>query len=279
MKSTVAPYETAVKCLRIVCENGTVIRLTRYPFDLTMSNATVYLTGSGFDFSSFVAESSFAASVVDLEGFIGFAGISRDQIASGVFDGARCYLFKTDFLAPVEDYEEIVSSILGKTMIEDDRYRIEEMALIDLLGQGVGDTFSAGCKKEFGGTEFGGCKKNLAAVTVTGAVTALSNDTVFIDSSRSEAVDWFAMGNVTFTSGANAGLAPIKIKSFGAGVTGTIELYDAPYYPLEVGVTYSMVPGCRKRLEDCRDKWNNVLRFGGDPWIPTGSDYRSGSVP
>ena len=28
MKSVVAPYETGVACLRIVCTNGTTIRLT-----------------------------------------------------------------------------------------------------------------------------------------------------------------------------------------------------------------------------------------------------------
>lgn len=276
MKSVVAPYATRALCLRIVCTGGTTIRLTRYPYDLTMSNGQVYLTGSGFDFTSYSAESSFAASVVDLEGFVGYAGITRDMIASGIFDSARCYLFACDFLAPVEDYEEITSSILGKTTIADDRYKIEEMALVDLLGQGVGDTFSPGCKKEFGGTELYGCNKDLAAITVVGAVTGITSATVFRDSSRTEAADWFGAGAITFTSGPNAGLAPIKIKDYAAD--GTITLYDAPYYALEVGVTYSMVPGCRKRLADCRDKWANVARFGGDPYVPTGANYRRGGV-
>lgn len=275
MKATVAPYETAAMCLRIVCQSGPVVRLTRYPTDLVMSNSEVYLTGTGFDFSSYAAESSFAASVVDLEGFVGYAGVTRDMIASGVFDGARCYLFKCNFMAPVEDYEQVISSILGKTTLEDDRYKIEEMALVDLLGQGVGDTFSPGCKKTFGGMEFGGCKKDLASITVTGAVTSIQSNG-FTDSARAEAADWFAMGSVTFTSGANAGLAPIKVKSYGAG--GVITLYDAPYHQLTIGDTYSIVPGCRKRLEDCRDKWSNIARFGGDPWVPTGAAYRRGGV-
>jgi hypothetical protein len=59
--------------------------------------------------------------------------------ALGVFDGARCYLFACSYLAPVEDYEPIVSSVLGKTQIIDDKYIIEEMALVDLLNQTVGD--------------------------------------------------------------------------------------------------------------------------------------------
>lgn len=273
MKSTVAPYETSVKCLRIVAENGTTLRLTRYPFDLTMSNSEVYKADSGYDFSAVISETSFSASAVDLEGFVGVGGITRDQIASRVFDGARAWLFATNFLAPVEDDEPLISSILGKTTLEDDHYKIEDMALVDLLGQSIGETYTAACRKVFGGTEHGGCKKNLAAITVTGAVTSIGSDYIFTDSSRAEAADYFGWGTVEFTSGPNAGLAPIKVRDYTGG--RSFVLYDPPYYPLTIGVNYSAVPGCRKRLEDCRDKFANVTRFGGFPYVPVGSTYRT----
>lgn len=272
MKSTVAPYETAVTCLRIVCTNGTTIRLTRYPFDLAMSNGQVYLAASGYDFSSVISETSFAASSFDLEGFVGVSGITRDQIASGVFDDARAYLFATSFITPVEDYEPLVASVLGKTTIEDDRYRIEEMALIDLLGQSVVHTYTPSCANVFGGQEHGGCGVDLTAIDVVGAVTSIGSDYVFTDSSRAEAADYFGWGTVQFTSGQNAGLVPIKIRDFAIG--GIFTLYDPPYYPLVIGDAFVAIPGCRKRLEDCRDKYANIVRFGGFPWVPVGSTYR-----
>lgn len=273
MKSIVAPYETASRCLRIVCNNGLVIRLTDYPYDLTMSNATVYKTASGYEFTAYTAESGMAASAIDLQGIVDMVGVSRDALRSGVFDGARCYLFACSYLAPVEDYEPIVSSVLGKTQIIDDKYIIEEMALVDLLNQTVGDSYTTQCRKTFGGQEFGGCHINLAAITVNGAVTHITSGLVIRDSSRTEDADRFAQGSLTWTAGANVGLAAQQIESYAAD--GTITLYDAPFYPVVVGDTYSMVPGCRKRLEDCRDKFNNVLRFGGYPWIPVGSQYRA----
>ena len=272
MKSTVAPYETSARCLRIVCNNGLTIRLTDYPFDLTMSNATVYKTNSGYEFTAYTAESGMAASAVDLQGIVDMAGVSRDALRSGVFDGARCYLFACNYMVPVEDYEPIVSSVLGKTQIIDDKYIIEEMALVDLLNQTVGDTYTAACRKTFGGTEFGGCKVSLAGITVTGTLTHVTSTLVIRDSARAEAADRFASGTIEFTSGDNVGLLPSQIRDYAAD--GTITLYEPPYYPLVVGVTYSMIPGCRKRLEDCRDKFSNVPRFGGYPWIPVGSDYR-----
>lgn len=271
MKSHVAPYQTAVKCLRIVAGNGTTVRLTRFPYDLKMSNGQVYKSDYGYDFSAVVAETSFAASAVDLEGFVGIGGITRDQIASGVFDGARAWLFATDFLNPVEDDEPLMASIFGKTTLDDDRYKVEDMALIDLLGQTVGDTYTAPCPKQFGGQEHGGCGVDLSAIDVAGSVTSITSDLVFADSGRGEAADWFGWGTVQFTGGANAGLAPIKVRDFS---TGTFTLYDPPYYQLTVGDTYVAIPGCRKRLEDCRDKFANIRRFGGFPWVPVGSTYR-----
>lgn len=272
MKTHVAPFETSVKCLRIVCSNGTTLRLTRFPVSILMSNGQTYATDAGYDFSAVLSETSFAAGAFDLEGFVGVAGLTRDQIAAGVFDGAECYLFATDFLNPVEDEEPIGKSLLGKTTLEDDRYKIEEMGLVDKLGQTVGWSHTAQCPNVFGGQEHGGCKVNLAAITVTGAVTSVTSGLVFTDSSRAEAADHFGWGTVEFTSGPNVGLPPINVRDFAAG--GQFTLYEPPYYPLTVGVTYEAVPGCRKRLADCQ-RYNNVARFGGDLYVPLGSTVRS----
>ena len=68
------------------------------------------------------------------------------------------------------------------------------------------------------------------------------------------------------------GLGPaLEIRDYAAD--GTITLFEPAYYTPVVGNTFTMVPGCRKRLEDCRDKWNNVVNFGGFPYVPVGSQY------
>jgi len=271
MKPQVAPYETAVKCLRIVCNNGLTVRLTRYPVDLVMSNGQVYQTGTGYDFTGYSATSSMSPSAIDLDGFLGFAGVTRDALSSGVFDGARCYLFATSFLNPVEDYEPIVASIMGKTTLEDNRYRVEEMSLVDALNQSVGKTYTAACPKTFGGQEYAGCKIDLAAITVTGTLSAVTSASILRDASRAEAADYFAAGTLQFTSGPNAGLKPMEIKRHEAD--GTLEVFEPFYYPPSIGDAYTLIPGCRKRLADCRDKWVNVINFGGFSNIPTSSQY------
>lgn len=271
MKSTVAPYETSVRCLRVECLDGTIINLTRYPYDLTMSNATVYLSAAGADFSTSVAETTFAASSFDLEGFVGLAGIGRDDVASGMFDGADCKLFKTSFLTPVEDEEPMDRATLGRTILEDDGYRIEMMGLVDLLSQPTVSTVSPMCRNIFGGQEYGGCKVNLAAITVTGTLTSVTSSLVVGDTARTEAADYFGAGVIRFTSGDNLGLADIRVDGFSAGV---LTLANAPYYPVTIGTTYELEPGCRKRVADCQAH-SNIARMRAYPYVPPKSVYTS----
>jgi len=271
MKPQVAPLERRTFCLRIVPKIGAPIRLTQYPRDLAMGNGAVYLSSSGYDFTGYSASSTLSPAMVDVEGIAGLAGIGVDQIQSGVFDNARCYLFACDWAAPVEDFEPIAASIFGKTHLLDQRYKIEEMALVDALNQSVGKTYTAACPKRLGGQEFAGCKINLAAYTVTGAVASVASPYILRLAGRTEAADYFAQGTLQFTSGANAGLKPLEIKAY--ALDGSVELYEPFYYAPAVGDAYSLVAGCRKRLQDCRDKFNNVLNFGGFTHVPTTSQY------
>lgn len=268
MKSIVAPYATAAWCVRIVCTNGTTLRLTTYPVDLVMSNAQVYETDSGYEQTTYTADTSLAASVIDVEGFVGVSGVTRDQIAAGVLDNARVYVFRCNYLIPVEDYEPVASGFFGKTTLLDARYKIEMMSLIDTLSQSVGKTYTASCSRTFGDA---GCGINLAAITVTGTVTSVTSNAIIRDSGRAEAVDYFIAGTIHFTSGANIGLKPLEIKSYAAD--GTIGTFDAFFYPPQIGDTYSMTPGCRKRLVDCQAR-SNVINFFGFTNIPTSSVYQ-----
>ena len=268
MKPQVADWQTRTLCLQIIPKTGQIIRLTQYPRDLTMSNGNVYKSTVGYEFTGYSATDGFSPSSIDFEGIAGFAGIGRDQIISGVYDNARCKMFATSWINPVEDYEPILASILGKATMQDDRYKIEEMSLIDALNQSVGGSYTSVCQKTFGSTVYAGCKKT--PVVVTGTITTVVSQTVFSDTSRGQVADFFTEGTIKFTSGLNAGLKPIEIKAY--GLNGAITVHEPFYYKVAVGDAYSMTEGCQKRLQDCKAK-NNILNFGGFSYIPTTSQY------
>ena len=234
-----------------------------------MSNGQVYQTDSGYEHTAYMSGTTFSPSAIDLEGFDGVGGITRDQIASGVFDNARVYIFKCNYLSPVEDYEEIVLAFFGKTSLQDERYKIEGMSIVDTLNQSVGMTYTPSCRHRFGDAD---CGVLLAPITVSVALTHVTSGSIIRASSLGQPADYFAYGSATFTSGQNANLKPIEIKRHEAD--GTLELFDSAYYMPEVGDTISLIPGCRKRFsEDCQTKFGNAINFGGFPHMPTSSIY------
>lgn len=270
MKSVVADSKYKVHCIRIVPLWGATVYLTDHVRDLVIG-ANIYKTESGYQFTGLAAESNMSPGVLDLSGVAGLAGIGYDTLASGVFDNARVYAFATTWRTPIADEEPLGLAFLGKTTLRDDRYTAEMMMSVDALNQSTGHTYTPSCQKKFGGQEFGGCKKLLAPLTITGTITSVTSNSVFRDSTRAEIADYFGEGTIAFTSGANAGLKPLEIKTHTAD--GTLTLHAPCHYPVAVGDAYTLIPGCRKRLEDCRDKWNNVVNFGGYSYVPTQSTY------
>jgi hypothetical protein len=83
----------------------------------------------------------------------------------------------------------------------------------------------------------------------------------------------FVVNDVVAISGV-AGMTQINgLQGTAATLQGSIVTHEAFHYPIAVGDTYSMIPGCRKRLQDCRDKWVNINNFGGFSFVPTQSTY------
>ena len=291
MKSHVADWKTRVYCARIEAENGTVVRLAAYPTDLAMSNGVVYPSESGYEFSGLDATDSMSPSSVDLTGILNH-GISREQLVTGVFDNARCYVFATSWKTPIEDEEPLGLMILGKTELNDDSYTTEMMDIVDALNQTVGSSYTPQCpytlfdqtvdgriiastRSRCTGPSSAPDGPDINTYKVSGAVTSVTNQYTFTDTSRTEADDWFTAGQVMFITGANAGLKPIQIKqSTSAGVITTHEPFAHAIAPTD---QYLMIPGCRKRrTEDCVAKFNNGKNFGGQPDMPTAS--QSGAV-
>jgi uncharacterized phage protein (TIGR02218 family) len=83
---------------------------------------------------------------------------------------------------------------------------------------------------------------------------------------------WFTAGKLTWTGGANAGLA-VEVKGHRLVADGvSLTLWQAMPEPIADGDTFSVTAGCDKRFETCRDRFDNVVNFRGFPHIP-GNDF------
>lgn len=106
----------------------------------------------------------------------------------------------------------------------------------------------------------------IALTTLTGTITGVTSKRVFADSGRTEATGWFLGGLLTWLTGNNAGLS-MEVKQF-TNAGGAFELVFPMRNTIQVGDTYSVYPGCDKTLETCRDKFDNVINYRGEPFVP-----------
>ena len=141
------------------------------------------------------------------------------------------------------------------------------------LQQPVGSVSTKTCRTRLGSAL---CGVTLASFTVTGTLTGVTSQQAFTDTARAEADDYFAEGVLTWTGGSNAGLS-YRVRAY---ASDTFTLAVPPVLPVQVGDTYSVRAGCRKRLdEDCITKFDNALNFQGEPHRPTVDDITETPEP
>lgn len=78
------------------------------------------------------------------------------------------------------------------------------------------------------------------------------------------AIGYYAFGLLTFTSGLNAGYSmDVRTSSVGA-LTLALPMARA----IQVGDTYTVTPGCDRTAGTCNARFNNIVNFRGEPFIP-----------
>lgn len=104
------------------------------------------------------------------------------------------------------------------------------------------------------------------AWTQQGTVTGVGADTkqVFTDAGKAEADDYYKYGKLTWLTGDNAGFS-MEVKAF---ASGQFTLFEGMYYAISIGDTYSVYAGCNKAMSTCITKFDNILNFRGEPYLP-----------
>lgn len=172
-----------------------------------------------------------------------------------------------------EDTDILLRGYFGEVSVTRNEVKIELRSLSQLLQQPVGIVSSKTCRARFGDKL---CRKDLSALTYTDSVTSSASNTEFYSSGLSVySNDTFNNGIVTFNTGNNAGLSQRVLFSS----SGNITLQFPTIMAISAGDTFTIVAGCDKTLLTCRDKYNNVLNFQGEPHRPTTDAVTSSPSP
>jgi len=227
----------------------------------------------GLALSDIASASDMSVSNLELSTLDDGSIFSRADIFGGVWKNARFLIFRYNRLDPAGGINPLMAGTFGDATILRNVIVIELRSLMQYLQQPVGNISTKTCRARLGDSL---CTVDLAPFTFTGTLTQVTNNQVFRDSSRAEAAAYFAEGILTFTSGDCEGLSQ-KVKLFATDGTFTLSL--PMFSTVAVGDTYSVLTGCQKRLEDCRDKFNNVLNFQREPHRPGVDQLTSAPEP
>lgn len=260
---------TLCTCWRATLRDGTVITVTDHDKNLTIGGITYYSAG-GYSATDIKTNSAFAPDNLEVSGFLVSPSITEADVYSGRWDYANIVIFEANWADLTMATRILRTGTLGEVKAGRTMFKAELRGLMQALTRTIVRVTTKECDADLGDAR---CKVNLATYTVTGTIGSVTNNRVITDAARTEALDWYTAGKITFTSGLNNGLS-MEIKKY---TVGSVTLEEAMPFALSAGDTYSMYAGCLKRaIQDCKNKFGNISNFRGFPSLPGQKIYSVG---
>lgn len=272
-------HTTFCTCFRFELNGGTVFNITDLDKDVVIG-ADTYKSAPGVSSTKIQDSWEFNPSNLELHMNTDSTSIITPQeLRSGKFNRAKLSMFLVDYEAlPVDlnddDIIWIKRGTVGNILTKGNQATIEFRGLEQALKQNIVDTGSRFCRYTLGD---GRCTKDLTAFTNTGSIVAHNGKAVTISYSLTS--NYLANGYIELTSGPYIGTRfDVSTNS-----DSSIVLLDKPAVDL-VGYNVKSVSGCDKTIDECQNKFVNVINFGGEPHVPTrdsavtGKKGKAGSV-
>lgn len=125
------------------------------------------------------------------------------------------------------------------------------------------EQFSAQCARTIYDSECGiaPASRIVGGVTTSGSSLGRTH----FSTNLAQAVGYFDLGTINFTSGANAGISRTVKTHLG---DGSITILSPLPSPVAAGDVFTILPGCDGLQSTCEAKFANLPHFKGQPYIP-----------
>lgn len=193
--------------------------------------------------------------------------VPSDDLLSGKFDDALIEIGLCAWENP--SYGKITPFTGNLTLIKwtDEGFKAEVSTYIKKLQNTIGAVYTPTCRHELysqpSSDKIGFCGLSKASFTFTGSISSIVTQKWKFGISVSQADDYFNYAVIKFTTGNNAGLS-YEIKNH---VSNQISLMIGTAFLVNTGDQFQIYTGCDKTLTTCKNKFNNVVNFGGMPHL------------
>ncbi len=254
---------TFAVCYRVTRSDSVVMGFTSLDQDLVLDNVA-YAAASGLSHSAIEGSADLRVDNLDIEGMLSNDAITEADLLGGVYDGALVDVFLVDYL----DFPESVSAAdvvwLRTAFIAEVRqnggtFVAELRGLTDKLTTAPLELYTPSCRVKRLGD--GRCRVDTTPFTFDYSVAVVQSSRRFTHGGAAQADGYFRYGILTWNTGSNAG-REMSIKSY---VGGVLELLEPMPAGVQAGDTFSVVRGCDRQFATCRDVFDNVANFRGEP--------------
>jgi uncharacterized phage protein (TIGR02218 family) len=261
---------TLCRCWIVTRRDGVVLGFTDHDEDLVVDGVTCR-AATGLTGSEATAQLGLAVQGSEVSGALADQSLTEADLAAGRYDAAAVTVHVVDWSEPSLTVL-LARGVLGEVRRQGSAFTAELRSLTHRLAEDSGRLYTATCSADLGDAR---CTIDLtlAAFRGTGTVAALAGTAILRVSGLDAFADGaFTQGKLSFTSGADSGLA-VEVKTHRVDSEGvTIELWQQMPEPIAAGDTFVVTAGCDKRFATCRDRFANGVNFRGFPQIP-GNDF------
>ncbi len=257
-------------CWKLTRRDGVAFGFTDHDVDLSFG-AVTYAADSGFTATELQSSLGLSVDNVDVEGALSADLITEDDIAAGLYDGAKIEVWRVNW-ADTDQAVLMRKGHLGEITRGDTFFRAELRGLAAELQQKQGRIFQAGCDAALGDARCG-VDVNDPSYSASATVAAVTGGQVLqLTGADAFQAGWFNRGVLTFTSGANAGVNyQLQSHVVTSGIV-SVGVWSAFLKPVEAGDTLTLIAGCDKQFATCIKKFSNGVNFRGCPHMP-GNDF------
>lgn len=261
---------TNARAWAVTRADGVVLGFTDHDRALAFDGIT-FEAASGLTASALEQAAGLAADSHSVSGALRSEAITDSDLERGLYDGAEIRVWLVDWTDPVSRHL-IARGQIGEVRRGTHAFEAEVLGLIDRLNAPVGRAYLTNCGYRLGSS---GCgvdledPAHLGSGTVTGIIAPQMIEVSGLGTFPSR---WFERGRLTWTTGDNR-IEPGRIKAHRVvGPAVRITLWQAPAAAIRPGDSFEIRAGCDKAAETCREKFDNLVNFGGFPHMP-GDDW------
>lgn len=267
------PKESATTyswCWLITRKDGVTLGFTDHDRSLDFEGHRFDPEGA-FDATALASKGDLAPDNSEVMGAIDSERITFEDIHAGRYGEASVTIWRVDWRNP--DHRRITfSGHIGEITYDAMRFTAELRGLSDPLSRSHGRYYLKSCGADLGD---GACGVDLAQENARHRLRvkrSMDRQSFYIEKLDNLEDGWFSFGTVVVESGANQGLRRRLNQDKTHFGERYLTFHEPLPFDLESAAEITLIVGCNKTAEQCKERFNNLINFQGFPFIP-GEDW------